>query len=98
MATTKKSGNALYHPSEGVKMRARVKEYDKLYQESITDREGFWAKEAEELFWYQKWNKVLDDSKKLSAKKRQALRPVIEQEALYGFFIRRTTPMASSRQ
>ena len=57
-----KSGNSMFHPESSVVERARIKEYDKLYQESIADREGFWAKEAEELSWYQKWDKVLDDS------------------------------------
>lgn len=59
-----KSGNSVFHPHPSVVERARIKEYDNLYQESITDREGFWAKEAEELFWYKKWDKVLDDSGK----------------------------------
>jgi acetyl-CoA synthetase len=64
MATDPKSGNSLYHPSKEVKAKARVKDYDKLYKESITDREGFWTSEAEELHWYKKWDKVLDDSNK----------------------------------
>jgi acetyl-CoA synthetase len=59
-----KSGSSLFHPNSSVVERARIKEYDNLYQESIANPEGFWAKEAEELFWYQKWDKVLDDSDK----------------------------------
>jgi acetyl-CoA synthetase len=43
----------MFRPEASVVKRARIKEYDKLYQESITDREGFWAREAEELSWYQ---------------------------------------------
>ena len=39
-----KSANSIFHPESSVVERARIKEYDKLYQESITDREGFWAK------------------------------------------------------
>ena len=58
------SGNAMFHPEASVVKRARIKDYDKLYRESITDREGFWAREAEELSWYQKWDRVLDDSNK----------------------------------
>ena len=54
----------MFHPEASVVKRARLKDYDKLYQESITEREGFWAREAEELSWYQKWDKVLDDSNK----------------------------------
>ena len=59
-----KSTNSVFHPAKSVVKRARIKDYDKLYLESITDREGFWAKEASELFWYKKWDKVLDDSGK----------------------------------
>ena len=34
-------------------------EYRKLYQRSIDDPEGFWAEMAEQLDWFQKWDKVL---------------------------------------
>jgi acetyl-CoA synthetase len=52
----------VYPPSQDVIDAAHVKDYDSLYQESITDREGFWAKQAETLDWYQKWDTVLDAS------------------------------------
>jgi len=58
-----KDPKEMIHPSQQVVDYANVKAYDKLYQESISDREGFWAKEAEKLEWYKKWDKVLDDSK-----------------------------------
>lgn len=32
--------------------------YLKLYEESIKDTEGFWAKQAERLDWIKKWDKV----------------------------------------
>jgi len=35
-------------------------EYEKMYKESIDDPEGFWAREAERLTWFKKWDKVLD--------------------------------------
>jgi acetyl-CoA synthetase len=44
--------------------QARIKEYDQRYAASIADREGFWAKEARDLHWYRKWDRVLDDSNK----------------------------------
>ncbi|MCP4154358.1 MAG: acetate--CoA ligase [bacterium] len=50
----------IYPPSEEVINNALVKDYDSLYRESIEDREGFWAKEAERLEWFTKWDKVLD--------------------------------------
>jgi acetyl-CoA synthetase len=34
-------------------------QYEKMYDESIRSPEKFWAKMAEELVWYKRWNKVL---------------------------------------
>jgi len=49
-----------YHPPKDILDRAWIKDYESLYQESVRDREGFWAKVAEELHWFKKWDKVLD--------------------------------------
>ncbi|HOT83919.1 MAG TPA: AMP-binding protein, partial [Candidatus Defluviicoccus seviourii] len=38
--------------------------YDQAFSQSIKDPEGFWGKEAEQIHWYKKWDKVLDDSNK----------------------------------
>lgn len=38
--------------------------YADLYTASIQNPEAFWAQEAEQLDWDQKWTQVLDDSKK----------------------------------
>ena len=38
--------------------------YEDVYQQSIEDPEGFWAKAAEDIHWDKKWDKVLDDSDK----------------------------------
>src|SRR5215813_7563750 len=38
--------------------------YDSVYGRSINDPEGFWAEAAEEIHWYKRWDKVLDESKK----------------------------------
>ena len=54
----------IYPPSQEVIDYATVKDYDSMYKESITNREAFWAKEAERLEWYKKWDKVMDDSNK----------------------------------
>lgn len=35
-------------------------EYEKLYAEAAADPEGFWAKQAEELHWFKKWDTVLE--------------------------------------
>ena len=36
--------------------------YDDLYKRSLEDPEAFWGEAAEEITWYKKWDKVLDDS------------------------------------
>jgi len=54
----------LYHPSEEIKNKATVKDYKKVYKEAFEDPEKFWGEAAEELEWFKKWDKVLDDSKK----------------------------------
>ena len=36
--------------------------YENAYRESIDNPEKFWAEAAENLHWYTKWNKVLDDT------------------------------------
>ena len=35
--------------------------YDEVYRQSQQDPEAFWAQAAEDVFWYQKWDRVLDD-------------------------------------
>ena len=62
MSEKKLSGD-VYHPTEEVINNANAK-CDELYNFAEKDYEGFWAKEAEELHWFQKWDKVLDDSNK----------------------------------
>ena len=36
--------------------------YQELYTRSLTDPLGFWAEAAEQIHWYRRWDKVLDDS------------------------------------
>jgi propionyl-CoA synthetase len=36
--------------------------YDEVFEKSIRDPNGFWAEAAENISWYRKWDKVLDDS------------------------------------
>jgi len=38
--------------------------YVEAFESSIKTPDVFWAKAAEDLFWYKKWDKVLDDSNK----------------------------------
>jgi propionyl-CoA synthetase len=39
-------------------------QYDQIYARSINDTIGFWAEAAEDVHWYKKWEKVLDESNK----------------------------------
>jgi len=54
----------VFFPSEEVLAHARLKNWDELARQAENDLEGFWAREADELEWYRKWDKVLDDSNK----------------------------------
>lgn len=51
-----------YYPSEDIIKNAHVPDYEAVYAESVADPLAFWAKRAETLEWYQKWERVLDDS------------------------------------
>ncbi len=51
-----------YYPSEAVVKNANAPDYEALYKEAQKDPETFWAKQAEKLDWYKKWDKVLDKS------------------------------------
>ncbi len=37
--------------------------YDNVYNRSLTDPAGFWADAAQDVHWFKKWDKVLDDSR-----------------------------------
>jgi len=38
--------------------------FDEIHRRSLADPEGFWGEAAEQIHWYRKWDKVLDDSRK----------------------------------
>ena len=55
--------NRVFPPPEEFAKQAHVKslaEYQRMYQHSVKDPEGFWAEAARELHWFQPWTKVLD--------------------------------------
>jgi len=54
----------VFYPTAEVVAQARVKDWGALARKAHDDLTGFWAAEAEELEWYRKWDKVLDDSRK----------------------------------
>src|SRR5262245_37979541 len=37
--------------------------YDEVYARERRDREGFWAAAADDVFWYRRWDRVLDDTR-----------------------------------
>jgi acetyl-CoA synthetase len=53
-----------YYPSEDIVNNANVPDYEAVYNQAVSDPEAFWAERAETLDWYEKWDKVLDDSNK----------------------------------
>jgi acetyl-CoA synthetase len=63
MAQKKFSGE-VYYPSENTLATARARDWDALRAEAEHNLEGFWAREAKELHWFEPWIKVLDDSNK----------------------------------
>ncbi len=57
------SESRLFPPPAAFAENAHVKsfaDYEALYAEAEADPEGFWAKQAEELSWFRKWDKVLE--------------------------------------
>ena len=36
-----------------------LKEYKKIYKDSVKNPERFWARQAQQLHWFKKWDKVL---------------------------------------
>ncbi len=66
MATKKQKTmeGEVYYPSDEVVAQANAKDWDAMAEKALKDPQAFWAAEAEELEWYQKWDKVLDDTNK----------------------------------
>ena len=54
-------GDVVY-PSDEVVANARVTDHNALLASAKADPQGFWAKEAGELEWFEPWDKMLDDS------------------------------------
>jgi acetyl-CoA synthetase len=50
-----------FPPSEAFRKRALLSD-PKVYEEAEADWQGWWVKQAEELHWFKRWDKVLDDS------------------------------------
>ena len=61
--TEKKLSGEVYYPSEEIIKSAHAK-CQQLYESAEKDYLGFWENEANQLHWFKKWDKVIDDSKK----------------------------------
>ena len=53
----------IFNPDEQVIKRAKVKDWEAELNKG-KDIEKYWANQAEQFEWFQKWDKVLDDSNK----------------------------------
>ncbi len=62
--SNKKLSGEVYYPSEEILLNAHIKDWDALDKQAKKDYPGFWSEMAEELHWFQKWDKVIDDSEK----------------------------------
>ena len=49
----------LFPPPQEFALQANIKD-NSLYEEAAANRDEFWARMAERLEWYQKWDRVLD--------------------------------------
>ena len=56
------SENKIFEVPEEAKVKAWIdnETYLKMYEESVTEPEVFWHKQAERLDWFKKWNNTLD--------------------------------------
>ncbi len=62
---TKEFGEQLFPVPPKVREKAYIKskaEYEKMWKESVTDPDKFWAKQAERLDWFKKPTKICDYS------------------------------------
>ncbi|HEX8683673.1 MAG TPA: acetate--CoA ligase [Ardenticatenaceae bacterium] len=52
----------LYEPAPSLLESVEIKDYDAWREEANADIEAFWAKQADNLAWYERWHQVLDES------------------------------------
>src|SRR5215470_8942848 len=53
----------MFPPPEDFRRAAHIKseeDYERIYRESVEQPEKFWARVADELHWFKKWDKVLE--------------------------------------
>ncbi len=62
MSTNGHEPKDFYSPPADIVKNATVKSYEEMADWASRDLAGFWAAQAEEFVWFQKWDTVLDDS------------------------------------
>jgi acetyl-CoA synthetase len=53
-----------YFPSKSLVKNANVPDYEKTLKKAARNPEKFWEEAAEDIFWFKKWDKLIDKSKK----------------------------------
>ncbi|NDJ62426.1 MAG: acetate--CoA ligase [Chloroflexi bacterium] len=51
-----------YYPAPEIVRDANIPDYEAVAQEAQADLQAFWAKQAEQLDWFKRWDQVMDDS------------------------------------
>ena len=54
----------IYYPAQEVIDNAHIKDWDELNRIASENYEGFWEERANELQWFKKWDRVLNDDDK----------------------------------
>lgn len=57
----KKVESRFYYPSEDIVKNANMKNWEEVNEFATNNFEEFWSKEANELHWFEKWNRFKDD-------------------------------------
>lgn len=53
-----------YYPSAEILKNANVPDYEKTLKKAAKDPEKFWEEAANDVFWFKKWDKLIDKSHK----------------------------------
>ncbi len=57
----KKVESKFYYPNEDIVKNANIKNWEEVNEFATNNFEEFWSKEANELHWFEKWNRFKDD-------------------------------------
>jgi len=63
VADIEEAEHEVYVPDPAVVEHSYIKDPDAFYADSVKDIPAFWERQAEELDWYKKWDRALDESR-----------------------------------